>query len=165
MEEKQKQSKKDIFWEICRFLLVGGAATLADYFTFWLFDGVLFPLLPIKGVAWETVGLIVATALGFCVGLVVNWVYSVRFVFRAVKDREAAGSKRSFAAFTAIGLLGLAITELGVVALVAILPELSFFGSAELLGTAWEKWLAKAVMTAVVLVFNYVARKTLIFRS
>ena len=40
-----KQTKKELFWEIFRFLLVGGTATIVDYFVFWIFDGLLFPLL------------------------------------------------------------------------------------------------------------------------
>ena len=32
-----KQTKKQLFWEIFRFLLVGGIATLTDYAVFYLF--------------------------------------------------------------------------------------------------------------------------------
>ena len=31
MEEQVKQTKKELFWEIFRFLLVGGTATVFDY--------------------------------------------------------------------------------------------------------------------------------------
>ncbi len=159
----ERQTKKQLFWEIFRFLLVGGTATLVDYFVFWLFDGLLFPLLG-SAAWWRTTSLILATAFGFCVGLFVNWVLSVRFVFRQVQDREAASSKKSFAVFTVIGVIGLLITELGILLLVAILPEFSLFGVTELVGTSWAKWLAKVIMTCIVLVWNYVGRKLLIFR-
>ena len=160
-----KQTKTQIFWEIFRFLLVGGTATLVDYITFWLFDGVLFPLLPWQGGGFETVFLVVSTALGFCVGLMVNWVLSVRFVFRQVKDEAAARSKKSFAVFSGIGLIGLFLTEIGVVVLVALLPEITLFGSVAFLNTEWKKWVAKALMTALVLVWNYIGRKLLIFKT
>ena len=168
METKEthvKQTKKQLFWEIFRFLLVGGTATIADYFVFWLFDGVLFPLLPLSGKGWEVIALILATAAGFGVGLVVNGILSVKFVFRAVRDIEEVVSKKSFFIFTVIGLIGLGLTEIGVVLLVFLFPEISLFGTTALLGTEWEKWLAKVIMTCIVLVFNYVGRKLLVFKS
>ena len=158
---EEKQTKKQLFWEIFRFLLVGGTATLVDYFVFWLFDGLLFPLF----LRHETMALALATALGFCVGLVVNWVLSVTFVFRHVKDETQAKSKKSFALFTVIGVIGLAITELGILLLVAMLPEITLLGVTQLFGTAWKKWMAKALMTGLVLIWNYLGRKIFIFKS
>lgn len=163
--EKRTQTKEQLFWEVFRFLLVGGTATVADYLVFWLFDGWILPLLPFSGRGWETLALILATALGFGVGLIVNWVLSVRFVFRAVRDKEQASSKKSFAIFTVIGLIGLAITEIGVVLLVSVLPKFALFGTTALLRTEWRKWLAKGIMTCIVLAFNYLARKKFIFKS
>ncbi len=160
-----KQTKKQLFWEIVRFLLVGGTATLVDYIVFWFFDGLLFPLLPTQSTLAQTVYLVLATALGFGVGLVVNWILSVRVVFLAVKDGEKARSKKAFALFTGIGLVGLLLTEIGVVLLVAILPEITIFGSTAFFNTAWKKWIAKGIMTGIVLAWNYVGRKLLIFRS
>ena len=155
----KKQTKTQLFWEFVRFLLVGSVATVIDYFLFWLFDGAIFR-------AWDhTLALILATALGFCAGLIVNWLLSVRFVFRQVKDKEKACSKKSFILFALIGLGGLLLTEFGVVALVALLPEFSLFGSVDLLGTPWDKWVAKVIMTWVVIVWNYVGRKCFIFKS
>ncbi len=161
----EKQTKEQLFWEIFRFLLVGGTATIADYLVFWLFDGWLLPLLPVSGKAWTTISLIISTAAGFGIGLVVNWILSVRFVFRAVKDKEEASSKKSFFVFTVIGLIGLAITEVGVVILVAVLPEITLFGTTAFFRTEWSKWVAKVIMTCIVLVFNYTGRKLLIFKS
>ena len=165
-EEKNKpvQTKKQLFFEIVRFLLVGGVATLADYAVFylsrqWIFPGVLF-----KGEVWNICSLAIATALGFLVGLIINWLLSISFVFRAVRDKEKVKTKRSFFLFTLIGLVGLAVTELGVLLLVSFLPDILLFGRTELL-LPWKEWLAKIVMTCIVLVLNYVGRKLLIFHS
>ncbi len=160
-----KQTKKELLWEIFRFLLVGGTATLVDYAVFGLFDAILFPLFPVSGAGWHTAFLVLATALGFCAGLCVNWILSVKFVFLAVKDKAETHSAKAFRTFTLIGLIGLAITEIGVVALVAAFPAFELFNTATLMGTAWEKWLAKAIMTALVLVWNYLGRKIFVFRS
>ena len=164
MEEQIKQTKKELFWEIFRFLLVGGTATVVDYFVFWIFDGLLFPLLASSG-WWQTLSLILATALGFCAGLTVNWILSVKFVFLQVKNKEEVRTKKSFTIFTIIGIIGLLITEVGVVALVALFPEFSLFGVTALFGTAWAKWLAKMIMTCIVLVWNYAGRKIFVFKS
>ena len=138
---------------------------MVDYFVFWLFDGVLFPaLFPTASGGVKTLFLILATALGFCVGLIVNWVLSVKFVFRAVKDEKEVRSKKSFALFTIIGVFGLIITELGMLGLVAVLPEFPLFGTTVFLGVTWAKWLAKAMMTLIVLVWNYIGRKLFIFK-
>ena len=162
--QTQKQTKKELFWEIFRFLLVGGTATVVDYLVFWIFDGVLLPLIS-SAEWWVTVSLIVATALGFCAGLTVNWILSVKFVFRQVKNKEESSSKKAFFIFTLIGVIGLLITEVGILILVAVLPKFALFGVTEILGTSWAKWLAKVIMTCIVLVWNYVGRKIFVFKS
>ncbi len=160
----EKQTKKQLFWEIFRFLLVGGTATLVDYFIFWLLDGVLLPLVS-QSSAWQTFSLVLATAVGFCAGLLVNWILSVKFVFLQVRDKTEASSKKSFLLFTVIGVIGLLITEAGILLLVSVLPTFSLFGGTELLGTTWAKWLSRAIMTCIVLVWNYVGRKILVFKG
>ncbi len=160
-----KQTKKQLFWEIIRFLLVGGAATIADYIIFYLFRQWLLPVGVIDTAAWDIFSLICATALGFVVGLLVNWILSVRFVFQAVRDKEKAHSKKSFMLFTIIGVIGLLITELGVVLLVQVLPTFTIFHVTEFLGLPWREWAAKIIMTCIVLVWNYLGRKLFIFKS
>ena len=160
-----QQTKKQLFLEIVRFLLVGGGATLVDYFVFWLFDGVLFPLFPWQSQSAQTAYLVIATALGFCVGLSLNWVFSVVFVFQQTKTQTSVRDKKSFLTFALIGGIGLLLTEIGVVALVAALPEITLLKSTDFIGVAWKKWLAKAVMTLLVLIWNYLGRKIFIFKS
>ena len=162
---EKTQTKKELFWEIFRFLLVGGVATIIDYLVFWLFDGVLFPwLAPTAKDGLTTLFLILATALGFCAGLAVNWILSVRFVFRAVKNEREVRTKKSFFVFTAVGVIGLLITELGMLGLVAVLPDFVLFKTTVFLGVTWAKWLAKIIMTLIVLVWNYIGRKLLVFK-
>ena len=143
---------------------MGALATIVDYCVFWLFDGVVFPLF-VHAVGLKTLFLILATALGFCAGLLINWILSVVFVFRAVKNQEKIQSKKSFFIFTVIGVIGLLITELGILGLVAILPELSLFGHTEFLDVANSTWFAKIIMTIIVLIWNYVGRKLLVFKD
>ena len=162
---KEKQTKKQLLAEIFRFLLVGGGATVVDYLVFWLFDGVIFPVIsPNANGGLQTLYLTLATALGFCAGLTVNWILSVRFVFRNVTNEAEVRTKKSFLVFTVIGVIGLVITEVGMLGLVAVLPEFALFKTTTFMGVTWAKWLAKAIMTAIVLVWNYVGRKLFVFK-
>ena len=164
MSANQPQDKKQLFWEIVRFLCVGGLATLIDYIVFWLFDALIFPACMPSGGFFETLSLVLAVALGFCVGLIFNWIFSVIFVFKNTGEQVEVRSKKAFGTFTAIGVIGLIISEIGTVALVAALPQISLFGSVVLFGTEWKKWIAKAVMTVIVLIWNYIGRKRFIFK-
>lgn len=164
-QEIKKQTKTELFWEIFRFLLVGGTATVCDYIVFWLLDGVLLPTLPFTGAAWSLLALWIATACGFVVGMIVNWILSIKFVFRAVRNQEEAKSAKSFWIFVIISVIGLALTLLGVWLISKFLPEFTLFGSVDFFGTTWSKWVAKIIMTCIVLVWNYLGRKIFIFKS
>ena len=111
-----------------------------------------------------TLSLIISTAAGFCVGLVVNWLLSITFVFKQVTDEKKSKSSKSFLIFAVIGLIGLGLTEVGMHLGVKFLPEITLFGVTEFLGEAWKWWISKVVMTCTVLVWNYVGRKLLIFK-
>mgnify|MGYP000117240549 FL=1 len=156
----EKQSKKSLFYEILRFLLVGGTATVFDYAVAYLFYHLILPPDRIGG----TLSLVLSTAFGFGVGLAVNWVLSVCFVFRNVKDKKKSRSGKAFVMFTLIGLIGLGLTEIGMHFGVSCLPEISLFGSATFLGISWTWWISKVAMTCIVLVWNYLGRKLFIFR-
>lgn len=156
----QKQTKKELFWEIFRFLLVGGTATVVDYTVSYLFFHFLLPT-DLVGHFWATT---FSVLFGFTAGLTVNWVLSIHFVFRAVRDKKEATSKKSFLIFTLIGVIGLGITWIGML-LVKVLPNFSLFGSVEFLGEAWKWWLMKCVMTGIVLIWNYLGRKIFVFKS
>ena len=159
-EEHIKQTKKQLFWEIFRFLIVGGTATIVDYGISYLFYTWLLP----PSLIGKTFSIIISTALGFGVGLAVNWVLSITFVYKQVSDEKKARSTKSFFVFTAIGLIGLAITEVGMYLGVTFLPSVTIFGSTKFLGEEWIWWISKVVMTCIVLVWNYVGRKLLIFK-
>ena len=108
-------------------------------------------------------GTFVADPVGFTVGLFVNWILSVNFVFQQVENKEQVKTKKSFLTFTVIGIIGLVINSLGML-LVPLFPMLMFFGSPTFLGTEWAWWIMKTLMTAIVLVWNYIGRKLFIFK-
>ena len=157
------QTKKQLFAEIFRFLLVGGTATLADYLVFWLLEAFLFPAIFPQTAFLNGLALVLSTAFGFCVGHAVNWIFSVSFVFKQTKKQVTVRSKKEFITFTVIGLIGLAINELGMLLLVWLLPDIMLFGVVSFLSMPWKKWIAKCIVTVIVLIWNYIGRKKFVF--
>lgn len=93
---------------------------------------------------------IVGTAVGFTVGLVFNYFFSLIFVFTA-SDTTSAKTAGGFLKFAALSAIGLVIHVAGMYI---------FNGVFSL-----NEWIVKIVLTAVVLLFNYVSRKFLLFNK
>jgi putative flippase GtrA len=96
----------------------------------------------------ERVGLHYAAsaAIGFCAGVLVTYTLSVTFVF---KQRRVLSTRLEFAGFLAIGVLGLGINQALLWALVTYSPL--------------PYSLAKAPTAVVVFLFNFAARRALLF--
>ena len=60
-------------------------------------------------------------------------------------------------------IIGLGITEIGML-LANVLPTFNFLGFAQFLGHEWKWWFTKVAMTCIVLAWNYIGRKLLIFK-
>lgn len=159
-EKHEKQTKKQLFNEILRFLIVGGIATIADYFMAYVF----YHWLVKPSLVGETWSLIISTAVGFLTGNAVNWILSISFVFKNVKNKKEATSKKSLFLFTVIGLIGLGLTQAGILLGMKLLPTVKLFSTTKFLGEEWKWWICKCVMTCIVLVWNYCGRKLLIFK-
>lgn len=130
-------------WEFFRYAIVGGIAFLADFGTL-----VAVKELFLKSYSW---GVYLATVFGFVVGLIVNYVLSLWFVFTQKKDQGRGRSVGAFAVFGIIGLLGLFWTELGMWIGIELLD--------------WNYMIVKVLVTGAVLVWNYLGRKLLIFND
>lgn len=144
MTEEKKAKLLRLFWEFFRYALVGGIAFLVDYGTL-----ILFRELILTGeTSWE---LMLSAAAGFVTGLVTNYVLSLVFVFRKTENSGNGKSLSAFIIFTVIGLIGLGLTEL-----------IMYLGT-ELLHISYL--FVKIAAAAIVLVWNYVGRKLLIFNK
>lgn len=142
--------------EIVRFLIVGGCATFIDFLTMSL---VLFAMQPeiypnflsiFLGGTQDpsTLATVIGTGCGFLVGLAFNYIFSVIFVYKEKGNSKTLGGFLLFAVLSAGGLL---IHLLGMYVGYDILH--------------FNEWLIKIFLTAVVLVYNYLTRKILIFRQ
>lgn len=121
--------------QLFRYVFVGGVAFLAD-------AGTLFLL--------EAAGLhyLFAAALAFLVGLTVNFFLTKRFVFS--ENARSFGRTGEFVAYGLIGLAGLGLTELIMYLMTGVLGV--YF------------MLSKIVSAAIVLIWNFAARKFFLYR-
>lgn len=132
-----KERTPDIRIQILRYLVSGGVAFLVD-------TGILALLT-------ETLGkdyLLLWTAAAFAAGLLVTYLFSILWVFdnRSMKSRAA-----EISIFVLIGVTGLGLTEL----LMWLLA-----GKAGI-----HYLLAKVITTVLVFIWNFAAKKTILFRS
>lgn len=127
--------------EFFRYVLVGSLAAAVDFGTLFLLRETI-----LKDSAG---GLYLATAGGFFSGLVVNYILSLTFVFRSARQTGAGKGMGGFALTALVGLVGLGLTELGM-----------WFGT-DCLGLYYL--FVKVIVTGLVLIWNYLARKYFIF--
>lgn len=148
------RAKYPTLTEIFRFLVVGGIATVVDMlvmaFVQYLFEPALYPdflsLFTEKDVS--PAAYITGTACGFTVGLAVNYALSCLFVF---EHRGRSRSPYGFAVFALLSLGGLALHVLGM-----------YLGNGV---WGFNGWAVKIVLTLVVLVYNYLTKRLLLFRE
>ena len=128
-----------LFWELLRFGLVGAISFLFDYGTLML-------------VRFLGFNLVIATAAGFMVGVTVNYILSVIFVFRAAKGKGR--DTKAVILFLMIAMVGLFLTE--------VLMHLGevVFGDGD-----WAVTATKIAATLIVMFWNYISRKLLIFKT
>ncbi len=141
--------------EIIRFLIIGGGATLLDMLAMgvvlYAWQPALYPYFYqvfYGGGAPCTAATVVGTGVGFTTGLIFNYVFSILFVFH---EAGRSRSVKGFLLFAVLSLIGLGIHLLGM-----------YLGYNCL---HINEWLVKIVLTIVVLVYNYVTRKVLVFNS
>lgn len=148
MEEKKiKRDMIVLAGEFFRYCIVGGIAFLADFAALWLAQEFLFRPLSLS----EGVGASLAACVGFVVGLIVNYFLSLEFVFTQEKDAGCGRTFGAFVVFGVVGLVGLGLTALGMWVGVS-LAHLHYL-------------IVKIPLTGIVLVWNYLGRKLLVFNA
>ncbi len=128
---------KNGFLQFFRYVFVGGIATVADW-------GLLFALTDLGHVHY-----LVSAIIAFVAGLIVNFCLSKLLVFKA--NEAKVNTVIEFVSYAIIGVIGLGITEL---------IMLLFTHGFEV-----HYMISKAIATIVVLAWNYLARKQVIYRK
>ena len=142
--------------EFVRFCIVGVGATLVDFLAMslvlYLFEPEIYPDFISIFIGGKedpsTVAAVVGTACGFIAGLIFNYILSVFFVY---KENGNSKTVKGFILFALLSGGGFLIHVLGM--------YLGF----DILGI--NEWIVKIVLTAVVLIYNYITRKIFILHK
>ena len=129
---------KNGFLQFFRYIFVGGIATVVDW-------GVLFLLTDFVHIYH-----MVSAIISFIAGLITNFFLSKLLVFKANKAR-VNHPVMEFISYAVIGVIGLGITEL-----------IMF-----LFTNCWNihYLISKVIATVIVLAWNYVARKLIVYKK
>lgn len=119
-----------------RYAFVGGWATVADLGVFALFNG------------FVKLHYLISAPFAFLMGLTVNYLLSKKFVFSGEKTEHASSTE--FVVYGIIGIIGLLMTMI----IMYLLTE--FIGCIPMI--------SKIIATAIVLVWNFLARKFVLYR-
>ena len=130
-----QEQTNDGMVQLFRYVFVGGFAFVADW-------GAM--VLGVKLGMNEYV----AVAIAFVVGLIVNFILSKKLVFQEASEKTNATGE--FVAYGVIGILGLLFTE-GL-----MYVQLEWIGI--------HYMIAKIIAAAIVLLWNFIARKVLLYK-
>ena len=97
---KLTESKKRLLFEFIRYCVVGGTAFLVETATHWLLWKFVFTD------TQSGVNIFIVTTIGFLVGLAVNYILSVVWVFTTEKQQKQGKTVKAFLIFALIGLVG-----------------------------------------------------------
>lgn len=127
-------SRQKILRQFAQYVVVGGLAFVVDFYT-------LFALTNHAGVHY----LVSATA-GFLLGLLINYLICIRWIFdfRSIPD-----ARREFMFFAGVGVAGLALNN-------GLIYALTEWAGIHYLGS-------KILAAALILVFNFSLRRALLF--
>lgn len=158
MKQKIKEwaQKHKTLCEIIRFCIIGGLATVIDMIVMgvvlYIFQPSSYPNFfnVFIGSTYEPsqISTIVGTGLGFIIGLVFNYIFSIIFVF---EEKGKSKSATGFVLFSLLSAGGLLIHLLGMYV---------GFGLLNI-----NEWIVKIFLTIVVLIYNYLTRKFFIFKK
>lgn len=120
-----------------RYAFVGGIAFVVDY----LFFVIVSLVMPDTKLS-----VILATTAGFIMGLITNFILSKKFVF--TENAVIKNSAVEFGAYTVIGIIGYFLNIVLMILFIKII----------------NKYTAKIIVSAIVLIYNYLARKILLYK-
>ena len=121
---------KRLFAQIMKFGVVGVVAFAIDY-------GLLIFLTEVFGIPY-----LVSATISFTVSVVFNYVASMRYVFA---HKEGMSRRREFMVFIVLSVIGLGINNV------------CLWAGTDVLGVDYR--LTKIIVTAIVMVWNFVTRK------
>lgn len=155
-----ENKKKNLIKELLRYCVAGGTAFVFDLAVKTLFYSVILPSdmgrFSIFGFENEW-RVILSTAAGFIVGLIINYIVSVLFVFTSQSQKQKGKGIKAFLIYLAVSLVGLAV-NIGVTQL-----GCNLF-SVERSDTLMFMFIS-CVAAGVALIWNYIGRKIFVYKG
>lgn len=148
---------KETIKEFIRFGICGVIATIVDFVVFGIviylispssFNYSIIESITANRDAISTSSVLIGTTLGFIFGLIVNYIISVKFVYRFTANAKSVKGAILFAIISAVGLL-----------LNILLMKIAY----DTIG--FNHWLAKVIVTVIVFIYNYLSKRLLIFKQ
>lgn len=141
--------KKETIWEFLRYVVVGGVAAVVDIAVNYV---MLYVILGATSEdKWQVA---VSVTAGFIVGLIVNFLLSNVFVFRKAEQQKEGKTAKAFIIYVLVGVIGYGMT-VGLTLLGTI-----FTGESGIFYI-----LLTCVVKGIVLIWNYLGRKILVYRG
>jgi len=141
--------KKETLLEFLRYIVVGGVAALVDmgvnYATLYFILGAT------KDDKWQVAAAVTA---GFVIGLIVNFVLSNIFVFRTAEQQKEGKTAKAFIIYAVVGVIGYFLTV-----------GLTLLGTLVIGESGIWYLLLTCAVKGIVLVWNYIGRKILVYRG
>ena len=125
----------NIWIQLFRYGFVGGIAFVADASCLFVLE-------------WIGFSYLIAAAFAFVVGLLVNFILSKALVFKGSETKSSTGTE--FVVFLITGVIGLGLTEL---LMYVFTEQFSVYFM-----------ISKVIAAAIVLIWNFVARKVILYR-
>ncbi len=154
------EKKKSLIKEMLRYCVAGGSAFVCDLLTKTVFNTFILPAnmgeFSVFGFVneWRVT---LATTAGFIVGLIVNYLISVFFVFTSESQKEKGRGVKAFLVYLAVSVVGLlvniGVTQLGCNLLSVEQENVIMF------------MLVSCVAAGVTLIWNYIGRKVFIYKG
>lgn len=174
MEEAKTNKATSKWWELFRFLVCGLAAALSDYLAAQLM------VLILKNVN-EIAVTIISTAIGFVVGVIVNYLLSTFWVYQNVDKSIQTKSKKFIAWFVILSFIAMALSigtmllcdvvvtkGMGLDSIVnaSIITLIKEDGFAFLANkNFWTYFVSFVLKTLVGLIWNYFTRKYILYKA
>ena len=141
-------ARRKLIFEFLRYAVVGGISAVVDMgvnyaMLFWI----------LGGTKDDTTLVAISVALGFAVGLAVNFILSNIFVFRSEEQQKQGKTLKAFLIYVGVGLIGFGLTELLTILGTYVIGD---HGLWYLILTCFVK--------GVVLIWNYVGRKIFVYK-
>ena len=155
-----ENKKTALIKELLRYCVAGGSAFVCDLLTKTLFHSYILPedmgkfsLLGFENELRVTL----ATAAGFIVGLIVNYLVSIFFVFTSEGQKEKGKGVKAFLIYLAVSIVGLIInvivTQLGCNIMNVTKDDTVMF------------MLVSCVVAGIALIWNYIGRKIFVYKG